>query len=264
MSTTTERTRNQGDLWGTRPHDWAEQEERQLPTYEEAMRRVGSHAAGDVLDVGCGAGTFLRLAAERGAGVAGLDASAALIGLARDRVPDADLHVGEMESLPFGDARFDLVTGFNSFFFASDMDAALVEAARVARPGGIVLVQVWGRPERCEVMPLIAAARELVASAEARPSPGPQAWERGVLEGRLERAGLHPADAFDLSYPFEYPDDEALLRSMLAAGGVAEVVRAAGAERTADAILAAAEPNRASDGSYRLANEWHFATGRKP
>ena len=80
----------------------------------------------------------------RGAEPFGLDASEALIELARRRVPEADLRVGEMESLPYDDDTFDLVTGFTSFFFANDMVAALREAGRVAKPGAPVVIQVWG------------------------------------------------------------------------------------------------------------------------
>ena len=87
-----------------------------------------------VLDIGCGSGVFLRLAADRGAEVSGLDASSALLELAAERVPGADLRTGEMEDLPFTDDSFDLVAGFNSFFFAEDMAAALREAGRVTRP----------------------------------------------------------------------------------------------------------------------------------
>jgi ubiquinone/menaquinone biosynthesis C-methylase UbiE len=73
--------------------------------------------------------------AERGLQPFGLDASEALIELARARLPEADLHVGDMEALPYDDDTFDLVTGFNSFFFANDMVVALREARRVAKPG---------------------------------------------------------------------------------------------------------------------------------
>ena len=51
----------------------------------------------------------------------------------RERVPEADLRLADMEALPFGESSFDLVAGFNSFFFAVDMVAALREASRVAR-----------------------------------------------------------------------------------------------------------------------------------
>src|SRR5687768_14192139 len=106
-----------GPLWGARPADWALSEDQQVPTYQEALRRVGLAPGDQVLDVGCGVGAFLRLVAERGGRPFGLDASQALLELARQRVPEADLRVGDMEALPYADDTFDLVAGFNSFFF---------------------------------------------------------------------------------------------------------------------------------------------------
>jgi ubiquinone/menaquinone biosynthesis C-methylase UbiE len=53
-----------------------------------------------------------------------------------------------MEALPYEDDSFDLVTGFNSFFFATDIVAALREAGCVAKPGAPVVIQVWGPHER--------------------------------------------------------------------------------------------------------------------
>src|SRR5438046_315403 len=142
-----ERAAQWGRLWGSRARDWAASEEQQTPTYEEAIRRVGLSAGQRVLEVGCGTGVFLRLAADRGAEVFGLDASEALIDLARERVPEADLRVGDLQSLPYEDDTFDVVAGFNAFFFAVDLVGALREAGRVARPGAPVVIQVWGRHE---------------------------------------------------------------------------------------------------------------------
>ena len=90
-----------GPLWGARPADWALSEDRQLPTYEAALERTGLEPGWRVLDIGCGAGAFLRLVAERGGEPHGIDASEALIEFARGRLPDADLRVGEMEDLPW-------------------------------------------------------------------------------------------------------------------------------------------------------------------
>src|SRR5262245_16984614 len=90
-------------LWGSRPADWALSEEMQRPTYEAALERTGLEPDWRVLDIGCGAGAFLRLIAESGCQPSGVDASEALIGLARARVPAADLRVGEMEELPWND-----------------------------------------------------------------------------------------------------------------------------------------------------------------
>jgi cyclopropane fatty-acyl-phospholipid synthase-like methyltransferase len=76
-----------GPLWGARARDWVLSEEQQIPSYEAALAHVGLGESQLVLDVGCGAGTFLRLVADRGARPVGLDASEALIELARTRVP---------------------------------------------------------------------------------------------------------------------------------------------------------------------------------
>src|SRR5881296_3940730 len=90
-----------GPLWGARPADWALSEDQQLPNYEDALARVGLEPGGLVLDVGCGVGTFLRLVAERGGRPYGIDASEALLDVARSRLPDADLRHGDMEALPY-------------------------------------------------------------------------------------------------------------------------------------------------------------------
>src|SRR5688500_1545857 len=108
-----------GPLWGARPADWALSEDQQVATYEAALDRVRMVPGTRVLDIGCGAGSFLRLVADRGGKPHGIDASEALIAFARSRLPDADLRVGEMEDLPWGDDSFELVTGFNAFFFAN-------------------------------------------------------------------------------------------------------------------------------------------------
>jgi len=124
-----------GPIWGARPEDWARNEEQQLPTYDEAIRRVGIRAGQRVLEVGCGTGVFLQRVAQWGAKAYGLDASEALIEIARARVPGADLRVGDMQFLPYADDSFDLVAGFNAFFFAADMVAALREAGRGGEAG---------------------------------------------------------------------------------------------------------------------------------
>ncbi|HEX6115813.1 MAG TPA: class I SAM-dependent methyltransferase [Solirubrobacterales bacterium] len=247
----------QGPLWGARAAAWAGNEERQVPTFELGIDRLGLAQGDEVLDIGCGTGVFLGLAGDRGARVHGLDASEALAELARERVPGADVRVGDMESLPFEDDRFDVVTGFNSFFFAADMPAALREAGRVAKPGGAVLIQVWGAPERCD----LSALREAVAPlGPPRPAAAdaPPLWQPGVLEGMATDAGLAPGQSFDHSYAFEYPDRETLLRLMLSPGVVVAAIDVSGEDRVRDAIAAALEPFRTADGGYRLENEWHY------
>src|SRR3984957_17085018 len=127
----------QGQLWGTSPHDWAEVIEPMMrPVHLAALAALAPLSGLSLLDAGCGAGLALRLAAEQGARVSGLDASAALLDVARGRLPDADLRVGDIEELPYDDATFDVVTAYNSIQYAFDPKAAVAELTRVARPGG--------------------------------------------------------------------------------------------------------------------------------
>ena len=251
-----------GPLWGARARDWAANEEQQAPTYEEAIRRVGIGPGQRVLEVGCGSGVFLRLAADRGAAVAGLDASEALLELARARVPEADLRLGDMQFLPYEDDEFDIVCGFNSFFFAADIVAALREAGRVARPGAAVVIQVWGRPERCDLDAMKTAVRPFLPPPDPSPSPSPPLCEPGVLEGLAGEAGLTPESAFDASWAFDYPDEHALARAMMSVPLVGTAVARAGEQPVKSAIVDALARHRTAAGRYRLENEWRYLIAR--
>jgi SAM-dependent methyltransferase len=252
----------QGELWGARPRDWAGVEVQQLPTYEEAIRRVGIAPGQRVLDIGCGSGVFLRAAADRGARVFGLDGAERLLAVARERVPEADLRVGDMQCLPYDDDSFDVVTGFNSFFFAADMVDALREAGRVARPGAPVVIQVWGAPERCDLTAMKHAVAPFLPAPDPGAPPPPRLWEPGVLERIAGEAGLTPDTAFDLSWAYDYPDEHSLGRAMLAPGLIAGAVRDAGEEPVRAAIVAALARYRTPGGGYRLQNEWHYLVAR--
>src|SRR4029079_6078895 len=96
------------------------------------------------------AGLALVIARDRGAQVSGLDASEALVSIARTRLPRARIEVGDMEELPFDNESFDAVTSFTSLQFAGNPIGALKEARRVLRSGGRIGVYVWGPKEDCE------------------------------------------------------------------------------------------------------------------
>ncbi len=77
----------QADLWGERARDWADVMEGWngwgVPLYRHDTRaRRRSQRGTRVLDVGCGAGRFSRIVADRGAEVAGIDATAAFVEIA--------------------------------------------------------------------------------------------------------------------------------------------------------------------------------------
>jgi SAM-dependent methyltransferase len=265
MSTTTARSSNaelSGSAWGARARDWGDTEAQQVPTYEEAIRRAGIREGKSVLDVGCGTGVFLRVAANHGATVCGIDASAALLEIARERVPAADLAQGDLQHLPYVDDSFDVVCGFNAFFYADDMVAALREANRVAKLGAPVVIQVFGRPEAFDLRLMKDVLARFAPPRPAGRVHPATLWQPGVLEALATEAGLVPERAFDLQWAYEYADEAELTRGMMSAGGFGAIV---GAERQAAAraaIVEALAVCRTPDGGYRLENEWHYLIAR--
>ena len=262
MSTTTPTSaEHNGHAWGLRARDWSETESQMRPSYELAIQRAGLRAGQTVLDAGCGSGAFLRAAADHGAVVSGIDASEALLAIARERVPDADLSLGDLQRLPYADDSFDAVTGFCSFFFADDMVEALREAGRVAKPGAPIVIQVWGRPERFDL--------GLMKAVLARFRPPPPAdrldpstlWKPGVLEDLAVQAGLIPDAAFDDRFAYEYADEESMSRAMLSAGGFGAIVGDRQDEARA-AVLEALAVCRTPACGYRIENDWHFLIAR--
>ncbi len=215
-----------------------------------------------MLDIGCGAGVFLSLIADRGARPVGLDASEALLGIARRRLPDADLRLGDMEAIPFEDNSFDLVTGFNSFFFANDIVAALREAGRVAKPGAPVVIQVWGPHEHNDLEAMKEIVRPFLPPRPHDAPPEPDYALPGVLEDLADRAGLTPELAFDTTWAYQYPNEQTLRRSLLAPAGLAVLIGPTAQAEVENALVAGLAAHRTPGGGYSLHNEFHYLIAR--
>lgn len=105
---------------------------------------LGDVAGKRVLDAGCGSGPTLVDLVEAGATAVGIDGSAALIDIARERVGnDVELQVADLAApLPFGDAVFDDVVCSLALHYLEDWHAPLAEFRRVLKPGGRVILSV--------------------------------------------------------------------------------------------------------------------------
>lgn len=240
-------------LWGTRARDWADiQEGACRPVYLAVFDRVRLRSGAAYLDAGCGAGMASQIAAERGARVSGLDAADNLLAIARTRVPDGDFRVGELESLPFPDHTFDLVTGFNSFQYAGNPSVALAEARRVAKPSATVVIMTWGKPEGMEAASLLAALRPLLPPPPPG-APGPFALsDEAALRAFATGAGLDPAEVFDVDSPWQYPDLATALRGLKSSGVAVRAIDNSSEEDVDSAHSKALAPFRQSNGSYRI------------
>ena len=121
--------------------------------------RPGEHA----LDLCCGTGDLAFALARQGAQVVGLDFSAPMLAVAQARfrqqrraastsnrlqttIRNPQFVRADALQLPFPDASFDIVTIGYGLRNLADFEQGLCEIARVAKPGGRLLVLDFGKP----------------------------------------------------------------------------------------------------------------------
>lgn len=250
-TTTASRTSDiNGRLWGGHARDWAEVQEGQFAAaYHAVFAHAGVGQGTHHLDAGCGAGMAAALSASLGATVSGLDAAEALLEIARERLPVGDFRHGDLEALPWDDDSFDLVTGFNAFQFAGDAGQALREAARVTRPGGMVVIMTWGDPEGMEAAAHVAALKPLLPVPPPG-APGPFALsDETNLRGFALAGGLTPVEVFDVDTPWHYRDLETALRGIGSSGVAVRAVEHSGEAAFNAAMNGFLAPFHKPDGS---------------
>jgi SAM-dependent methyltransferase/alkylhydroperoxidase family enzyme len=213
--------------WGRRAVDFAAILEPAACREYVAMHHHLQVGEGDrLLDIACGSGLAMELATLRGAAVAGIDASPRLIAVARDRVPHADVRVGEMAALPWEDDTFDVVTSFRGL--SATTEEALAEARRVLRPGGRISVTTWGHikvsPGAWALSPLLLSAHDKVRSQAQMVTLGPP----DVGESVLAEAGFVDVRRHRVPFAWEFCDPEAFARALASTGPGYEAIQHVG------------------------------------
>jgi 2-polyprenyl-3-methyl-5-hydroxy-6-metoxy-1,4-benzoquinol methylase len=135
---------------------------------------------GHWLDAGCGSGFFSRILAAEGIAVTGIDASAAMIDVARGLSARAGITelldfqiVPTVETLPFASGLFDGCLCLSVIEYVDEPEACLLEFARVLRPGGML---IFSLPHRFS--PVRNAQRLMV---QHLPALAPERWEFVLL-----------------------------------------------------------------------------------
>jgi SAM-dependent methyltransferase len=253
-------------LWGTDPRAWAElAEAHNRPLFEAVLDAAKVGPGTRLLDVGCGSGLTLVLAQQRGAVPAGLDISPGLLHVARDRLPDADLREGDLEFLPFGDAAFDAVTGINAFQFAGDPRQALREAARVTRPGGLVVASLFAAPERSQGTVVHEAMSALIPPEQAGDHAPYALSAPGNLEAALADAGLSVAGDGEVVCHWRYATMDDAVKALLCSAGGARAMEAAGPDAVRDVLQRALAPFQDPRTSVvTLTNTFRWVAARRP
>jgi ubiquinone/menaquinone biosynthesis C-methylase UbiE len=180
------------------------------PDLEALVRAAAPHPGMHVLDLGCGAGhTALALAASA-ASVTAVDVTPEMLGvaerLARARgASNLKFRQADAAALPFDSFSFDLVTSRYSAHHFADPTAALIEVARVLRPGGRFLLVDTVAPEE-PVLDTFFNAVELLRDASHVRNCRISEWQR-----LFAQAGMTSEVQF--RYPLEL-DGESWVKRM--------------------------------------------------
>jgi SAM-dependent methyltransferase len=242
-------------VWGRRPRDWAElAEPENTALFEAVLDQLPIEPGTRVLDAACGSGLAASMAAERGAVVSGFDSEPELLAIARERVPGGYFVKAELDSLPYADGAFEVVTGFNAFQFATDPVVAVREAGRV---GAVVAATTFAEPERCESTALHLAMRAVRGDEPVAGYSPYSLSSPGGLEQLMTAAGLTPIAAGEVPVVWGYDDPELTIRALLSSAGGALAIEAAGEERVRAALAEALEAF--PDG---MNNVFRYAIGR--
>ncbi|HTZ70357.1 MAG TPA: metalloregulator ArsR/SmtB family transcription factor [Acetobacteraceae bacterium] len=154
-----ERAREASEKFRRAGADWDEMRALDLPAAAveaELLRLLGAGKLGRALDIGTGTGRLLEVLAPRIATGLGIDASRAMLALARVRLAKPEfshcsVRLADMYALPLHDASFDLVLLQMVLHYAEDPTAAVAEARRVLAPGGLLAVVDFAPHDRAEL-----------------------------------------------------------------------------------------------------------------
>jgi SAM-dependent methyltransferase len=213
--------------WGRKAADFATLSELgNCREYVAVHHRLGIDAGDRLLDVACGSGLAIELARLRGASCSGVDASARLVAVARDRNPACDIRVGDMHALPWDEASFDVVTSFRGIWGTTP--DAIAEIFRVLRPGGRAGMTVWGHlkisPGAWALAPFRLAAAEKVENQAVMVSLG----RPGAGEQLLESYGFADVERLEVPFALEFADPQLYARALASTGPAYEAIQNVG------------------------------------
>lgn len=259
------------------------------PAHDLLLRHAHLAPGDDVIDVACGTGLVTLPAAsavaafvaatgatdgstagtDRPGEVTGSDLSPAMVAAVEARSRSAGLtnvrgvRCGAEELTVNG--PFDRALCSLGLMYVPDPARAVIEMHRVLRPGGRIVVSVWGERRRCGWAELFGVVDRRVASDVcplffALGAPG-------ALASLLERAGFADVDEERLSTQLCYVDDDEAVGAAFLGGPVAlayahfDKPTRAEAERE---YLESLAGYRSESGSYRVPGEFVVAWGRRP
>lgn len=259
--------------WDLAADDYEPHWQAQLAVARVALFQLAALAPGErVLDLACGTG-LVTFEAARAVGptgsVLGTDISGGMIEAARRRAADqridnVSFERMDAETLELPDASFDVVLCALGLMYVPDPLAALLEWRRVLRPGGRVVIAVWGERFHCGWSPVFP-----IVDAEVTSEVCPLFFSLGAqraLARLCAQAGFEGGEERRISSTLDYIDAEEACDAAFIGGPVAlawsrfaDEVRARARARYIEAI----EPWRIGQ-AYRIPGEFVVVAGSAP
>jgi SAM-dependent methyltransferase len=250
-------TEFQSKIWGSRARDWAEYQEIQAkPLYEAILNKCNIKSNTTLLDVGCGTGLLSYLASSRGARVSGFEASEPSLKIANERVKNGSFILGDMTNLPYEDLSFDIVTVINAVQMHEDPLSVLKECTRVAKRDGRVIIGIFGSVEECKSSTYI---KSIMSMLETGFEINPFSFSgRGELEMLAENAGLSIQSGETVDCPWNYSNEEIMMKALLSPGIVELAIEQTGMNKVKETIQKSVSSFKTSSKSYHIPNKFRY------
>jgi ubiquinone/menaquinone biosynthesis C-methylase UbiE len=259
--------------WDLAAEDYEPLWHRQLADARSALFSVASVTNGErVLDVACGTGLVAfeaaRLVGAAGR-VTGVDLSGKMVAAAQRRAADlgvanATFQRMDAQKLEFPEASFDVVVCALGLMYVPEPVAALSEMRRILRPGGRMIVAVWGERSQCGWAPLFE-----IVDAEVSSEVCPLFFNLGqqnVLADLCEKVDFDLLECRRLRSTLSYADADEACDAAFIGGPVALAWSRFAADtrqRVRKRYVSAIDPWRQESG-YHIPGEFVVVAARRP
>ncbi|WP_169514608.1 class I SAM-dependent methyltransferase [Actinokineospora enzanensis] len=220
-----------------------------------------------VVDVACGDGALLRALPGPLIRI-GLDLAPTALHKAWTTTPTTFLQA-DAARLPLGANTTDAVTLLSSWWALPTPERMVVEAARVLRPGGRLLIHTWDAPTTCRMITLGAATLARVIPSLIRPADhrGPFDDSTEEITTATTRAGLTTPTRHPFSWSWPIASTDAYLTELANLAPTAYATYATAPDRTrvtAQRLLTALLARLVDEGTGTLGLTWHLSIATKP